>query len=100
MARLHAAHTPTPPGHEEVVDEVWSFEEYTWLYHETWSPPPVRWLLSTVPTCMLLDDHDLRDDWNTSLAWREEVTAQAWVVAARVGSRVRRAGPGPGGIGV
>ena len=78
VARLHAAHTPTPPGREEVVDEVWSFEEYTWLYHETWSPPPVRWLLSTVPTCMLLDDHDLRDDWNTSLAWREEVTSQAW----------------------
>ena len=27
---------------------------------------------------MLLDDHDLRDDWNTSLSWRRWVTAQAW----------------------
>ncbi|MFZ5869782.1 MAG: alkaline phosphatase D family protein [Actinomycetota bacterium] len=58
--------------------EVSNFEEYTWLYHEAWSVPEVRWLLSTVPTCMLLDDHDLRDDWNTSLAWRRQVTAQPW----------------------
>ena len=26
----------------------------------------VRWLLSTVPTSMIFDDHDVRDDWNTS----------------------------------
>ena len=26
------------------------FEEYTWLYHEAWTTPAVRWLLSTVPT--------------------------------------------------
>ena len=78
VARLHETHAPAPPGREEVVDEVWNFEEYTWLYRESWSPAPVRWLLSTVPTCMLLDDHDLRDDWNTSLAWRREVTATAW----------------------
>ena len=62
----------------EVADEIQNFEEYTWLYHEAWTPPAVRWLLSTVPTGMLLDDHDLRDDWNTSLSWRREVTAQPW----------------------
>jgi hypothetical protein len=27
---------------------------------------------------MLLDDHDLRDDWNTSAAWREEFSALPW----------------------
>ena len=27
---------------------------------------------------MLLDDHDLRDDWNTSLSWRRHVTSQPW----------------------
>jgi len=26
----------------------------------------------------LLDDHDLRDDWNTSLTWRRWVTSQPW----------------------
>ena len=58
--------------------ETSTFEEYTWLYAESWGPEPVRWLLSTVPTAMVLDDHDLRDDWNSSAAWREEVTAQPW----------------------
>ena len=62
----------------EVRDEIQNYEEYTWLYHEAWTPPAIRWLLSTVPTGMLLDDHDLRDDWNTSLSWRREVTAQPW----------------------
>jgi PhoD-like phosphatase len=62
----------------EVRDEISNFEEYTWLYRETWSPPAVRWLLSTVPTCMLLDDHDLRDDWNTSISWRRHVESKSW----------------------
>ncbi|GAB95924.1 hypothetical protein BJY21_002462 [Kineosphaera limosa] len=76
--RLRSAHDPVPSGWEEVAGEVWDFEEYTWLYHESWTPEPVRWLLSTVPSCMLLDDHDLRDDWNTSAAWRERVTQEPW----------------------
>ena len=64
--------------HDDLRQEMRDFEGYTWLYHESWGSPAVRWLLSTVPTCMLLDDHDLRDDWNTSWAWREYVTAQPW----------------------
>jgi hypothetical protein len=75
VARLREVHLdPT----SDVVDEIQNFEEYTWLYHEAWAPPAVRWLLSTVPSAMLLDDHDLRDDWNTSLSWRRKVTAQPW----------------------
>ncbi|MFV0461559.1 MAG: alkaline phosphatase D family protein [Actinomycetales bacterium] len=62
----------------EVAEEIQSFEEYTWLYHDSWARPDVRWLLSTVPTVMLLDDHDLRDDWNTSEQWRRTVTAKPW----------------------
>ena len=61
-----------------VADEIQRFEEYTWLYEEAWTAPAIRWLFSTVPTGMLLDDHDLRDDWNTSLSWRREVTSQPW----------------------
>lgn len=61
-----------------VTEEISDFEEYTWLYQESWNVPGVRWLLSTVPSAMLLDDHDLRDDWNTSLTWRRHVTAQRW----------------------
>ena len=52
-------------------DQVADFEEYTWLYLESWTDPDVRWLLSTVPSAMIFDDHDVRDDWNTSHAWRD-----------------------------
>ena len=65
-------------GDRDVSDEICDFEEYSWLYHESWRDPDVRWLLSTVPSCMILDDHDLRDDWNSSHSWRREMTAQPW----------------------
>ena len=60
------------------VAEVADFEEYTWLYHESWGDPNVRWLLSTVPSTMIFDDHDVRDDWNTSHAWRQEMDRLPW----------------------
>ena len=62
-----------PPG-AEVAD----FEEYTWLYLESWTDPDVRWLLSTVPSAMIFDDHDVRDDWNTSHLWRLDMQATTW----------------------
>lgn len=65
-------------GDRDVTKEICDFEEYSWLYHESWRDPEVRWLLSTVPSCMILDDHDLRDDWNSSYSWRKEMTAQPW----------------------
>ncbi|MCX9192449.1 glycoside hydrolase [Carbonactinospora thermoautotrophica] len=63
----------TPPG-AEVAD----FAEYAHLYRLAWSEPAVRWLLSTVPTWMIFDDHDVRDDWNTSAAWRAWIAEQPW----------------------
>ena len=63
-ARVHpraARHRRRAPG-EQVAD----FEEYTRLYRESWSDPDIRWLLSTVPTTMIFDDHDVHDDWNIS----------------------------------
>ena len=62
-----------PPG-----TEIANFEEYTHLYDEAWSDPILRWVLSTVPTSMIFDDHDVRDDWNTSHTWREEVARLSW----------------------
>ncbi len=62
-----------PPG-EEVAD----FEEYTMLYRESWSDPDVRWLLSTVPTTMIFDDHDVNDDWNISESWVAEMRSLPW----------------------
>ena len=62
-----------PPG-EEIAD----FEEYTRLYRESWSDPDIRWLLSTVPSTMIFDDHDVSDDWNISQAWVDEMRALPW----------------------
>jgi hypothetical protein len=65
--------TDQPPG-REVAD----FEEYTWLYHDAWGEPVLRWLLSTVPTVMVWDDHDMADDWNISREWVEEIRDKPW----------------------
>jgi PhoD-like phosphatase len=62
-----------PPG-EEVAD----FEEYTRLYRESWGDPVIRWLLSTVSLSMVIDDHDMHDDWNISRAWCEEMRERPW----------------------
>jgi hypothetical protein len=62
-----------PPG-DCVVD----FDEYDQLYRESWSDPQIRWLLSTVPTAMVFDDHDVHDDWNISEAWLDEMGRHEW----------------------
>jgi hypothetical protein len=62
-----------PPG-EDVAD----FEEYTRLYRESWSDPDVRWLLSTVPSTMIWDDHDVSDDWNSSVSWVRKMRQTSW----------------------
>jgi hypothetical protein len=62
-----------PPG-ETVAD----YEEYTRLYWEAWGDPHMRWLLSTVPSSMIFDDHDIHDDWNTSKTWVTDMRAEGW----------------------
>lgn len=62
-----------PPG-EEIAD----FAEYAELYRESWSDPDIRWLLSTVPSTMIFDDHDVDDDWNISELWLEEKRSLPW----------------------
>ncbi|MFF8787179.1 alkaline phosphatase D family protein [Streptomyces sp. NPDC015125] len=62
------------PPWKQVAD----YEEYTHLYYESWLDPEVRWLLSTVPSCMIFDDHDVIDDWNTSAAWVARMRATPW----------------------
>jgi hypothetical protein len=62
-----------PPG-EEVAD----FEEYTHLYYDSWTDPTIRWLLSTVSSAMIFDDHDVHDDWNTSQDWLDEYRSKEW----------------------
>jgi hypothetical protein len=58
--------------------ELKDYEEYAHLYRLAWTEPANRWLLSTLPSAMIFDDHDIRDDWNTSRAWREEMNRLPW----------------------
>jgi PhoD-like phosphatase len=70
----------------EPIDQVADFEEYTRLYRESWSEPDIRWLLSTVPTAMVFDDHDVHDDWNISWLWVEEMRRKGWWEARITGA--------------
>lgn len=60
------------------ADHVVAFAEYVHLYHESWAEPPVRWLLSTVPSVMIFDDHEIMDDWNSSAGWLDAVRREPW----------------------
>jgi PhoD-like phosphatase len=72
-----------PPG-----KEVANFEEFTRLYRESWGDPVIRWLLSTVSSAMVLDDHDMHDDWNISRAWREDMEREPWWREREIGGLV------------
>jgi hypothetical protein len=73
-AFIRARRDVTEPPGEDIAD----FEEYTQLYRESWSDPDIRWLLSTVPSTMIFDDHEVSDDWNISLSWIEDTRALPW----------------------
>jgi PhoD-like phosphatase len=70
--RQHNPETDLPP------ELVGGFEEYTWLYHEAWSPEIERWFFSNVPTVMVFDDHEMIDDWNISDAWVRGIRQKDW----------------------
>jgi hypothetical protein len=65
--------TNSPPG-----EAVATFEEYTRIYRDSWSEPAIGWLLSTVPSAMIFDDHEVSDDWNISESWVEEMRTRPW----------------------
>jgi hypothetical protein len=65
-----------PPGAPE--DQVCDFEEYTRLYRESWADPVIRWFWSTVSSSMVIDDHDMIDDWNISRPWWDRIHEEPW----------------------
>jgi len=60
------------------IELVGGFEEFTWLYHESWSPEMERWFFSNVPSVMIFDDHEMIDDWNISDDWLGEIKQKHW----------------------
>lgn len=78
QARRSSGDGPSSARGTDAENEICDFEEYSWLYHESWGAEPVRTLLASVPSCMILDDHDLRDDWNSSASWRADIETRPW----------------------
>ncbi len=66
------------PDSELPPELVANYEEYTWLYREAWWQPAERWILSTVASAMVFDDHDMIDDWNISESWADDMRAEPW----------------------
>jgi hypothetical protein len=60
------------------ADELADFGEYALAYREAWSEPAIRWLLSTVPTTMVFDDHEIHAEWRISQGWMDEMNAEPW----------------------
>jgi PhoD-like phosphatase len=73
-AKIRWERDTTEPPYEEAG----TYEEYCWLYHESWSDPLIRWLFSTVSCSMIWDDHDMHDDWNISRSWVDEMNEHDW----------------------
>jgi hypothetical protein len=74
LRRIEARRSTKTGAGEQIAD----FEEYTWLYHESWGDPAVRWILATLPSAMVFDDHDVIDDWNTSGSWARNQRKKDW----------------------
>ncbi|HEY7051875.1 MAG TPA: alkaline phosphatase D family protein [Mycobacterium sp.] len=69
-------------GPVEVLED---FEEYCIGYWDAWTEPVVRWMLSTIPTSMIFDDHEINDKWNTSQAWLDEKRQTDWYETRIIG---------------
>jgi phosphodiesterase/alkaline phosphatase D-like protein len=72
--RIRSRRDTTTGAGEEIAD----FEEYSWLYEESWADPATRWLFASVPTMMIFDDHDVTDDWNISGTWVTRQKEKPW----------------------
>ena len=67
------------------VDVLEDFEEYTVGYRDVWTYPVVRWMLSTLPSSMIFDDHEIQDMWKTSQAWLDEMRQTDWYEGRVIG---------------
>lgn len=69
---------PDDGPHGKPDDIVGGFEQYTWLYRESWTSDVERWMMSVVPSAMIFDDHDVIDDWNISERWVTDIRSEPW----------------------
>lgn len=64
------AHSPSG----EDFKKAQTFEEFATCYEEAWSGEHgIRQVFAALPTCMIFDDHEITNSWNTAPTWREQV---------------------------
>lgn len=61
-------------------------ELYRDIYRETWSHPPTKTVLANVPNVMIMDDHEIRDDWGDDPDDQDKSTIDHFI--ARLGFKV------------
>lgn len=62
-----------PPLRDDERSVATTFGQFAAIYREAWtSDKVVRWMLSSIPTLMIFDDHEVIDDWNISEEWIED----------------------------
>jgi hypothetical protein len=76
-------HYAARPRGDAPPEQPVTFDEYADAYLDAWSQPDVRWLLSTVPSAMIFDDHEVLGDWNISAAWAAKIEQTGWWREAR-----------------
>ncbi|MDX6554953.1 MAG: hypothetical protein QOD86_1148 [Miltoncostaeaceae bacterium] len=59
-------------------DQPLDLDEHARIYEESWADPVIRRLLASLPSAMIFDDHEVVNDWNTSLAWRRRRERRPW----------------------
>ncbi|CAE7273047.1 unnamed protein product [Symbiodinium natans] len=73
--------------HEKEIEE-----HFRNVYRETWGHRPTRWVLANVPNLMILDDHDIRDDWGDRPEDKDEKSVDRFLadIAYRVYNSYQR----------
>lgn len=73
-------------------DRARELEEYYQVYRKYWSDPQMRDVLRSIPTFMIFDDHELWNDWGTTLTndrsnwftnWRSAATSPRFLAALK-----------------
>jgi hypothetical protein len=67
-----------PAGSTAPEGELSTFEEYALAYREAWCEPVIRWLLSTTPSAMVFDDHEMHAQWKLSRDWEADQREEPW----------------------
>ena len=55
------------------------FERYVRRYNQLWAYQPLRDVLRRTPTCMMLDDHEVKDDWGVTTI--DDIGRHRWQAA-------------------